>query len=180
MTYAQIKGYCDFHAFYDSMLESLPDGAIMVEVGCFKGHSVIYMASQAKQQAKHIDIYAVDTFEGSPEHKKRGIDNFYDEFIDNTIYCGVANYIQAFKMTSEQASKCFADESIDFVFLDGAHDYESVNSDIRAWLPKVKKGCFISGHDMCHSWPGVEKAVKENFKKFETQSKSVWLAKKDR
>lgn len=178
MTYKDIKGYCDFHDFYESMLDHIPEGGKMVEVGCFKGHSVIYIASLAKQQARCVSIYAVDTFAGSPEHQKKGITDFYDEFLDNVVSCGVSNYIEPMKMTSEQASKCFADESLDFVFLDGAHDYESVKKDIEAWLPKVKVGGVLAGHDFCMQWPGVIKAVDEKFSTFEKLSKSVWKVTK--
>lgn len=39
------------------------------------------------------------------------------------------------------------DESLDFVFVDGNHDYEFVLEDITAWSKKVKKGGIVSGHD---------------------------------
>lgn len=48
---------------------------------------------------------------------------------------------------STEAAKTFPDGSLDFVFIDGAHDYESVVADIHAWYPKVKHGGIFSGHD---------------------------------
>lgn len=177
MTYKDIKGYCDFHDFYSSMLNHIPDGGKMVEVGCFKGHSVVYMASISKPQAKDFTIYAVDTFTGSPEHKKKGITDFYDEFLNNVVSCGVSNYIDPMKMTSEQASKCFPDESLDFVFLDADHSYQAVKKDIELWLPKVKVGGVLAGHDFCVAWPGVIQAVDESFTEFE-KIKTVWKVTK--
>ena len=32
--------------------------------------------------------------------------------------------------------------------MDGCHQYNSVVNDIKYWLPKVKKGGFISFHDV--------------------------------
>lgn len=41
----------------------------------------------------------------------------------------------------------FEDGSLDFVFLDGDHSYQTVVNEIIAWMPKVKKGGWIGGHD---------------------------------
>ena len=63
-------------------------------------------------------------------------------------------------MSSEVVSQ-FEDESLDVVFIDLTHTYESVKEDIGLWLPKVKRGGILSGHDYEDSWPGVVKAVDE-------------------
>lgn len=36
---------------------------------------------------------------------------------------------------------------LDFVFIDAAHDYESVKTDLETWTPKVRSGGIVSGHD---------------------------------
>lgn len=51
------------------------------------------------------------------------------------------------------ASELFDDKSLDFVFVDAAHDYQSVFSDIIAWRHKVKPGGWIGGHD--YGTPGI-------------------------
>jgi len=51
------------------------------------------------------------------------------------------------KMTSLEASKLYEDETFDFIFIDADHQFKSVSEDIEAWIPKVKKGGVISGHD---------------------------------
>ena len=50
-------------------------------------------------------------------------------------------------MTSHEASSFFENETLDFVFIDGDHSYQGVLSDIQDYLPKIKKGGYISGHD---------------------------------
>ncbi len=52
----------------------------------------------------------------------------------------------------------------DLVFIDANHSYENVLEDIKVWLPKIKKGGIICGHDCNHiRFPGVKKAVEEVF-----------------
>lgn len=44
---------------------------------------------------------------------------------------------------------------IDFVYIDGLHDYDSVTADLSAWAPLVKPGGVLAGHDyMDHEPPG--------------------------
>ena len=64
------------------------------------------------------------------------------------------------KMDSMTAVEKIKDESLDMVYIDGAHDYKSVSEDIKEWLKKVKKGGLIAGHDF-HNILAVRKAVGE-------------------
>lgn len=51
------------------------------------------------------------------------------------------------------------------VYIDADHNYEPVKADIRAWLPKVKPGGWITGHDYYWPFPGVLRAVCEELGK---------------
>jgi len=51
------------------------------------------------------------------------------------------------KMDSVEAAEFIEDQSIDFCFIDGDHSYIGTKRDIEAWLPKVKVGGWICGHD---------------------------------
>lgn len=50
---------------------------------------------------------------------------------------------------SKEISDSIKDESLDFVYIDADHHYESVLEDINTWFGKVRKGGIISGHDYC-------------------------------
>ena len=52
------------------------------------------------------------------------------------------------RMTSEQASKKFKDESLDFVFIDS--DHFDIENDVKYWEPKVRSGGYVMGHDWNH------------------------------
>ena len=47
----------------------------------------------------------------------------------------------------ENAAKLFQDNSLDFVYIDSAHDYEHTKEDLETWYPKVKKGGLFCGDD---------------------------------
>lgn len=49
---------------------------------------------------------------------------------------------------SLEAVKIFANNTLDFVHIDGDHSYESVRADILAWYPKLKSGGILAGHDI--------------------------------
>lgn len=65
--------------------------------------------------------------------------------------------------SSVEASKDFKDDEFDIIFIDAGHGYNDVREDIEAWLPKVRKGGILCGHDFRYSNPGVEVAVREVF-----------------
>lgn len=62
--------------------------------------------------------------------------------------------------TSEEAVKDIP-EILDFVYIDGNHDYEYVKKDIELYYPLVRKGGVIGGHDYVPTFKGVIKAVNE-------------------
>ena len=60
-----------------------------------------------------------------------------------SMYPG-AKIIKGFSM---DAVKTVPDGSLDFVYIDADHTYESVKEDIREWAKKVRSGGIVSGHD---------------------------------
>ncbi|CAK8986749.1 unnamed protein product [Durusdinium trenchii] len=62
---------------------------------------------------------------------------------------------------SVAASKRVLTGSLDLVFIDGAHDYDSVSQDLKAWWPKIRPGGVMAGHDFSMSFPGLMRAVLE-------------------
>lgn len=52
--------------------------------------------------------------------------------------------------SSVMASQLFPDGVLDFVYIDAAHDYESVKDDLRVWIPKVRPGGLVIGDDYAH------------------------------
>lgn len=57
------------------------------------------------------------------------------------------NRVSVLRMTSKEAAPDFSKGSLDFVYIDGNHDFEYVNDDIHAWWPKLRFGGVLAGHD---------------------------------
>jgi len=86
--------------------------------------------------------------------------------------------IEKIKAWSWYAALKIPDSTLDLVFLDASHDYNSTRQDILSWLPKIRVGGFIGGHDYGHpKFPGVKKAVDEAFKNITLHPDYVWFAK---
>ena len=87
--------------------------------------------------------------------------------------------VNIIRKTSIEAVKDVPDE-VDLVFIDGNHSYSYVKQDIHHWLPKIRTGGMLSGHDYSKLFPGVIKAVDEFFpQKVLIGHATTWLVRKD-
>ena len=59
---------------------------------------------------------------------------------------GIIHRIKYVKADSIEASKLVPDD-LNLVYIDAGHGAEEVEADIRAWMPKIRKGGIICGHD---------------------------------
>ena len=159
--YQNVEGWFVDGSLYNSVAQKY-DNAHFVEIGCWKGRSTSYMGVEIINSKNKIKFDVVDTFRGSAEHGNVDSDKLFNEFTTNTEPVRSAiNTVH--KMTSLQASELYADNSLDFVFIDASHDYTNVLADIKAWYPKIKFGGTMSGDDYCSDWRGVVDAVNEYF-----------------
>lgn len=164
---------------YSRFVNELQNESTIVEVGCWKGKSIAYLAVEILNSGKNIKIDAVDTWKGSQETSNQEDpyvveDKLYPLFLKNIF--PLRHLITPIRMDSLSASELYEDLSVDVVFIDASHEYEDVKADIKAWFPKVKIGGYISGHD----YPGrrgVRNAVDEIFKNFE-KTELCWVYKK--
>jgi predicted O-methyltransferase YrrM len=127
-------------------------------------------------------VNACEVIDGWQEITKLfGIDSYpvYSDFKQpeaqqTMLYCAINSFInqpRIYLIIESSAVACnrFESESVDFVYIDANHSYNFVKEDILAWLPKVKKGGVIGGHDLDwqdtedHNEYSVLRAVKEIF-----------------
>jgi predicted O-methyltransferase YrrM len=162
--YKNIQGWSDFVYVYQRMVDRFPAGSVFVEVGVWKGCSAIYMGEAIRESGKAIEFWAVDHFKGSPEHIARepGTCEKLLQIVESNVEAaGLDDYVNVLVAPSIEAAKTFLDGSLDFAYIDAAHEYDAVYADIRAWWPKIKQGGVMAGHDYSRRGPGVIKAVDE-------------------
>jgi GR25 family glycosyltransferase involved in LPS biosynthesis len=182
-----IEGWCSIEQqqLYTQIVDSLPSDSPthIVEIGCWKGKSTSYMAVEIANSGKPIRFDAIDHFKGSPEHHNNlaplnpsilALQSFttFNEYQNNIK--PVAQYVNTVVQSSSIAVLKYENESLDFVFIDGSHDYDSVREDILNWLPKIKPGGMIAGDDYSNEWSGVMKAVDEQFQEIVMLDKTIW------
>lgn len=135
---------------YSYAAQVLPDGAKVVEIGVMYGRSLAILMACTAAVGKTFDITGVDLWQGPPS---------FNECSDWLKLAGLRDGIKLMQGDSLEIAKDYADDSLDLVFIDGDHSFEGCSADIRAWLPKVKIGGYLAGHDYESTYPGVIAAV---------------------
>ena len=133
----------------------------IVEIGSWKGKSTIWLAQGVRDAASKESVYAIDPHIGSEEHQKfDGKVWTFDDFKKNIDRAGLNDFVVPVVATSREARKSFT-RPVELLFIDGAHDYDSVMLDFGLWFPLLVPGGWVAFHDI--PWPGVRKATREIF-----------------
>jgi hypothetical protein len=98
-------------------------------------------------------LISVDPWLEAPREEYRDVANI-DQGSHDWFYEATRKRLAEFgersdiwRMTSAEAAGQIDAASIDFVYLDARHDYESVREDLGLWHPKVRPGGILAGHD---------------------------------
>ena len=113
----------------------------------------------------NLTLYGVDMWTHKPIFNE-WYRSLKEELKDNTKAVII-------KESTFTAHRHLDDASLDFVFIDADHSYKSVKKDINNWLPKVRAGGYICGHDINQEW--VQRAVNETVNEYETGPDLIWF-----
>ena len=176
---------------WDAILDRIPEGSRMrgAEVGVLMANTSMRLLV-ARPLITHIMIDAWMVPEAGSSYAKSGDDNSAkDQDAHEAAYQTTLRRVSQFgdravimRMMSDEACRQIEDGSLDYVFIDADHSYEGVRDDIDRWLPKVKAGGWIGGHDYEHPrFPGVSLAVFEAFGAYpnpiETDDNRTWFVR---
>lgn len=169
MTYADIPGWFDYERLYDRIVQEAPPNSTLVEVGCWLGRSLAYLGAAAKASDKGLAVVGVDPGFGSKGMADESLHapvlaelggNTTTKLLCNLRDCGVSDVVTVIAAPSVQAARLLGDgHRVAFVFIDAAHDSDSVAADIRAWSSVLMYGGVLAGHDYSHHWPSVVASV---------------------
>ncbi len=137
---------------------------VCVEIGSFLGASSCFICNAISRKSK---LYCIDTW-GNHAMKFSESDSeianerdTYPEFRNNTL-----KYRSKIIELREWSNKAFhelqsREKSIDFLFIDGDHSYESVKQDWDLYSSLLKPGAIVAFHDT--GWAeGVNKVIRES------------------
>ena len=168
------QGWASDHIYLSRAVQECSP-RIVVEVGVWKGGSVLTMAEEARRLGLDTCIIAVDTWLGASEHWmdrqwfeslriEAGYPTLYRTFMANIIDRDLCDYVVPLPLDSLNAAAVLAHNAIgaDVIHIDGGHDYDSVTADLKVWWPKLREGGVLLGDDYhpegVEVWPEVRKA----------------------
>tara|TARA_B110000495_G_scaffold93146_1_gene80496 strand:- start:1786 stop:3237 length:1452 start_codon:yes stop_codon:yes gene_type:complete len=132
------------------------ENTVIAEIGSFSGVSSELFALHCKE-INCIDLWD-PYWEIKEDERVKTAEELFNNF--STNYTNV----NKIKGNSKDIAQQFKDKSLDLVYVDAAHDYNSVREDILTWLPKIKLGGYIAGHDYRYDENiGVYQAVNDIF-----------------
>ena len=119
------------------------DFKIGAEIGVEKG---LYSALLC-EKIPGLKLYSIDAWEIYKGYRENLTQSRMDRLCEQARERLAPYNCEIIKKFSMEAVKDFEDGSLDFVYIDGAHDFQSVTNDIVEWQKKVRIGGIISGHD---------------------------------
>lgn len=143
-------------AFIDLVAQNAREGMVVAEVGVWDGDSTqAWLPIVVKHHGKAI---LVDNFMGNPTatgphaHTHVFRSDVLAELHGRIVSIGEAMGVEmrgthVIVEDSVKAAAQIPDASVDIVFLDADHRYAQTSANMAAWLPKVKPGGILAGHD---------------------------------
>lgn len=97
-------------------------------------------------------LIGVDCWREFPDNPEFNDENYAQTTLDHMYFTCLNKFredhhVKIIRSLSKEAASMFSDEIFDFIYIDAAHDYESMCEDLNYWWPKLKSGGVLSGHD---------------------------------
>ena len=114
-----------------------------VEMGVERG---LYSEVLAKANP-NLHLYSVDAWMAYEGYRDHVTQNEVNEIYIDARRRLAPYHVSLVRDYSMDAVKKFDNDSLDFVYIDGNHEYQQTVNDIAEWQKKVKVGGIVAGHD---------------------------------
>jgi len=146
--------------FRDPIFNIMPGTIhVAVEIGTCQGWFAHRMATHFDETTK---IFCVDPFYDDEGEKYDGEYNLRCWKKNTRKWFGKSVFLKRGESYIE-SQRWGEGVPIDFLFIDGDHEFESVLLDLQGWCPKVRPGGLIAGHDIDGKWGDKVKKAVENY-----------------
>lgn len=144
-----------------TFLMATASGKDVCEIGVWKGRTAVHLLQTCKS------LVAIDPWEGLERYPNLDFQN------DGNVLAGFASNLAAHythrgkwleiykKPSALVARQMHPDRTFDMVFIDGNHFYDYVVEDIGLWVPKIRIGGWLCGHDYQPAWEPTMRAVND-------------------
>lgn len=119
------------------------------------------------ENCPQLTMIGVDLYKGNQEKYFESVVEQLHHYGDRSIF---------YRESTFTAHNHINDESLDFVFIDADHSSQGVRKDITNWLPKVKPGGYMIGHD--YTKHSVKTVVDSMFNNVQTGPDLIWYFNK--
>ncbi len=136
---------CQFTVDRYQALKKLPKNSIIAEVGVLGGDLSQWFLDNLKPSEIHlIDLYNCADFPGRDRFTKKQHENFIHERFDTEIRTTQVKIKKGYswKILGSYPAKYF-----DIIYIDAAHDYNSVRKDLEMSIQKIKDDGYIVMND---------------------------------
>lgn len=128
------------------LLSSLNLKNIGVELGTFKGEFSRVLLLNWPGTLFMVDVWReLEQFEYDDQSNHSQHSDAYFFAMNNTREFSERAHM--LRCRGKIAANLFQNSSLDFVYIDANHKYESVVEDIETWYPKIRSGGILAGHD---------------------------------
>lgn len=119
------------------------------EIGTDQGeYAEVLMKANENLSLLCIDPWKAKAYKKGEQPESNEDQEFFDKRFEETT-----ERLQQFanahiiRSTSMEVVEIVGDKTLDFVYIDGNHDFINVAQDIHYWFNKVKPGGILAGHD---------------------------------
>lgn len=120
-----------------------------VEIGTDQGeYAEVLMKTIPYLNLLCVDPWRSEAYELGQQPESNEQQEYFDRRYEETIErLKLYSNCHIIRETSMEVVKVVGDNSLDFVYIDGNHDFLNITQDMHYWLKKIRPGGILSGHD---------------------------------